>query len=253
MKYAQKNALKWSVIALSAALLTACGGGNDNNTNSNNSNNSNTSQDAQFSIRLTNLTHAQPMSPVAVMLHRNGFNSFIDGETASRALEVLAEDGDNTEVLQEVQAATQHVASGSTASAISPRAISDAVTLNVPTADLADLRLSVVSMLVHTNDGFTGANAENISNMAVGASMTINGPTWDAGTENNTELATSLPGPDFSGEGFNAVRDDIIDKVRFHQGAVTNASVESGLPTSDLEERHRFLNPTSRIVITRTQ
>lgn len=62
-----------------------------------------------------------------------------------------------------------------------------------------------------------------------------------------------MPGPDFGGEGFNAARDDIIDRVRFHQSVVTSVSTESGLATSDLLERHRFLNPSSRIVVTRTQ
>ena len=108
-------------------------------------------------------------------------------------------------------------------------------------------------MLVHTNDGFSGANANNVSNMEVGESITFIGPTWDSGTEANDELGASMPGPDFGGEGFNANRDDPIDRVRFHQGVVTSASVESGFAESSLEERHRFDNPTTGITITRTE
>ncbi len=63
----------------------------------------------------------------------------------------------------------------------------------------------------------------------------------------------NMPGPDFGGEGFNPARDDLFDRVHFNQGAVTSASVESGLATSSLEERHRFDNPSTRIAITRTQ
>ncbi len=187
------------------------------------------------------------------MFHQNGFNSFIDGETASLALELLAEGGDNADVLSEVQAASQHIASGSTAGPVPPRAISDPVTLSVPADNLTDLRVSVISMLVHTNDGFTGANATNISNMAVGDSRVITGPTWDSGTEVNDESGSSMPGPDFGGEGFNPARDDRLDLVRFHQSVVTNESAEFGLATSSLQDRHRFLNPTSRITITRVQ
>ncbi len=210
-------------------------------------------EDASFEVSVTNLTLAQPLSPVAVMLHRAGFNSFIDGETASLALELMAEGGDNTDVLGEVAAAVEHLASASTAGPVPPLSASDVVTLSFPSDQLDDVRLSVVTMLVHTNDAFSGANANDVSNMAVGDSITFTGPTWDAGTEANDELGSSMPGPDFGGEGFNAARDDRIDLVRFHQGVVTSASVESGLATSSLLERHRFDNPTTRITITRTE
>ena len=209
--------------------------------------------DATFEVSVTNLTLAQPLSPVAVMLHRAGFNSFIDGETASLALELMAEEGDNTDVLGEVAASAEHLASGSTAGPVPPLSASDAVSLSFPSDQLDDVRLSVVTMLVHTNDAFSGANANNVSDMEVGDSITFTGPTWDAGTEANDELGISIPGPDFGGEGFNAARDDRIDRVRFHQGVVTSTSVESGLATSSLVERHRFDNPTTRITITRTE
>jgi len=273
MTYAMKDAMKWGVLTLSSVLMVSCGGGSDDNTLQPTSQApapqaiqapevvSQTSQSSQvlqvtqakFEVRLTNLTNAQPMSPVAVIMHKSGFNNFMDGEVASQDLELLAEGGDNSTLLSQAQAATEHVASGSTTGPVVPRAISDAVVLDVPTDDLSNLRLSVVTMLIHTNDAFTGSNAEDISNMTVGQSITINAPVWDSGTEANSELGTTMPGPDFNGEGFNAARDDMIDKVRIHQGVVSNASIEAGLPTSDLVERHRFLNPGARIVVTRTQ
>ena len=209
--------------------------------------------DAVFEVSVTNLTFAQPLSPVAVMLHRSGFNSFNDDDPASLALELMAEGGDNSDVLGEVAASVEHLASGSTTGPVPPASISDVVSLAFPSDQLDDVRLSLVTMLVHTNDAFSGANARNVSNMEVGDSITFTGPTWDAGTEANDELGASMPGPDFGGEGFNTDRDDIFDRVRFHQGVVTNASIESGLASSDLEERHRFDNPTTRITITRTE
>lgn len=242
------NRIKFAALALSAALLAACGGSSNNAPAAG-------AQDAQFEVRFTNLTNAQPMSPVAVIMHSSGFNNFIDGERASVAVEMLAEGGSNAQVLSEAQAATAtHIASASTAGPVPPRSTTTTpITLDVPTARLNDLRLSIMSMLVHTNDAFTGLNATDISNMAVGSSRTFTAPTWDAGTELDNELAATIPGPDFNGEGFNAARDDRIERVRFHNGAVTNASPAFGLPTSNLEERHRFLNPTSRIVVTRVQ
>ena len=243
------NLAKFAALALSAAVLTACGG------SSSNSNSNTPATDARFEVRVTNLTNAQPLSPVAVIMHSSGFNNFIDGERASVAVEMLAEGGDNSQVLSEAEAATAtYIASASTAGPVLPRSSTDTpLTLDVPASELADLRLSVMTMLVHTNDAFTGLNATDISDMEVGSSRTFNAPTWDAGTELDSELAGTLPGPDFGGEGFNAARDDRIDRVRFHNGAVTNADPTFGLPTSGLEEQHRFLNPSSRIVVTRVQ
>jgi len=235
---------KIGAITACMLLLGACGSSNDDDDDD-------TVSNAEFEVRLTNLTNGQTLSPVAVMLHNSGFNSFIDGQASSLALELLAEGGDNTDVLGEVQAATQHVASASTAGAVGPGAVSPAVTLTVPNDDLDDLRLSVISMLVVTNGAFTGLNATDISNMQTGESRTFNGPTWDSGTEANTETAATIPA--LAGEGFNPARNDIFDRVRFHQGVVTSASPEFGLATSALTDTHRFLNPSSRIVVTRTQ
>ncbi|MEM7564394.1 MAG: spondin domain-containing protein, partial [Pseudomonadota bacterium] len=236
------NSIKIGAIALTAMALGACGSSDSDDDEI-------VLQDAEFEVRVINLTQAQPISPVAIMLHNSGFNSFIDGETASPALELLAEGGDNSDILGEVQAASQHVDSASTAGAVMPFTSSATVSLTVPASELNDLRLSTIGMLILTNDAFTGTNASNISGMSVGDSISINGPTWDSGTESNTETAASIPG--LAGEGFNVARDDIIDRVRFHQGVVTSASSDFGLASSSLNETHRFLNPSSRIVVTR--
>lgn len=249
-----KHVFKYGVIVLASSLLVACSSSDDDDSLAGEApENPETTQDATFEVQVSNLTNAQPLSPVAVMLHQSGFNSFIDGETSSLALELLAEGGNNADVLSEVQAATQHLASGSTEAPVPPQSISPVVSLTVSAEDLNDVRLSVISMLVRTNDAFTGVNAADLGGMGVGDSLTISGPTWDSGTEANTETAVTIPGPDFGGEGFNGVRDDILDVVRFHGGVVTNESAEFGLPSSDLEDQHRFLNPSSRIVITRVQ
>lgn len=237
--------LKIGSIVLSTMVLAACGGGssNDNDFVA-------PVVDAQFEITTTNLTNAQIMSPVAVVMHNSGFNNFIDGEPASVAVEILAEGGDNSQLLSEAAAAEQYIASGS-AGPVLPSSIGDVLTLDVPAAELSDLRLSVMSMLIRTNDAFTGLNASNISDMAVGSSRTFIAPSWDAGTEFDDEAGVNIPGA--GGEGFNGTRNDRIDLVRFHNGVVTNASPEFGLPSSDLTEADRFLNPTSRIVVRRVR
>lgn len=260
--------IKFGALILATSILAACGGSNDDDDGGGNNgvdtgatptpptttpSPPTTTDNAQFEITVTNLTNAQPLSPVAVVLHSEGYHAFVDGETASAALELLAEGGDNTQVLQEAQAAAEHIASGSTEGPVPPQTISPAVSLSVPADDVDSLQLTLITMLVHTNDAFTGTNAASIAGMAVGDSRTLTAPTWDSGTEANTETRATIPGPDFGGEGFSADRDDLIDRVRFHQSVVTSESADFGLATSDLQDRHRFLNPTSRVVVTRVQ
>lgn len=88
-----------------------------------------------------------------------------------------------------------------------------------------------------------------IGDLAVGESKTIYAHPYDAGTEENTETASTIPGPAGGGEGFNAQRLD-RDFVSAHSGVVTS---DDGLATSALDESHRFLAPVAKIVVTRTQ
>ena len=208
---------------------------------------------ATFAVTITNLTLAQPLSPPAVLFHGAAYSAFEDGVVASNAIEVIAEDGDRQALVDEATADAAFIAAGDAEGPIGPLMVGPTDEISFLESQVSDLRLTMVTMLVHTNDAFTGVNSVDLSGMAVGESRTFSGPTWDAGTEANSENAATIPGPDFGGVGFDAARDDIIDRVRFHQGVVTRASLESGQADSALVERHRFDNPTSRMTVTRTE
>lgn len=217
-----------------------------------------------FNVTVTNLTHGQPMAPSAIVVHEPGYNMFVSGQPASLGLEGLAEGGSPAMVLSEAQDAIQYLDAVSTAGINGPGNTTEVMTVLVPELDLDNVRLSVATMLVDTNDAFAGFNAVDISNMAVGDSMTFIAPAWDAGTEANTETAATMPGPAAgaaggggAAAGFDAARDDIVDAVRIHAGVVTNenamdASME-GLSTSVLNQSDKFDNPTARVVISRTR
>ncbi|MFT5635750.1 MAG: hypothetical protein ACI89T_001204, partial [Cognaticolwellia sp.] len=160
-------------------------------------------------------------------------------------------------------AATQYLDAVTTLGATAPKSIGVMSTLLVPLLDIDNLRISFTTMLVDTNDGFTGLNSANISNMTVGQTISFMAPTWDAGTEANTETASTMPGPAASAAGggastgFDATRDDLFDLVHFHRGVVTSANAsdggKEGLRASILTEADRWDNPTARIVVTRTR
>ena len=200
-----------------------------------------------FDVTVTNLTNAQPLSPVAVIAHEDVFNVFAIGSPATVGLETLAEGGDNSALIAEANAGAGIGDTASGAAAIGP-AGSETVSVSFEETALASMRLSVSTMLVNTNDAITGVNAVPLANLAVGDSMTLRTIAYDAGTEANTEAAANIPGPAGGGEGFNAARDDRADRVSMHSGVVGQ---DDGFATSDLNGQHRFDNPVAMVRIER--
>lgn len=204
---------------------------------------------ASFDVTVTNLTGAQPLSPVAVIAHQGGYAVFTIGAAATTGLEELAEGGDNTALLAEADGDGMVVASASGAAAIGP-AGTETVNVEVLESDLPGLQISVSTMLVNTNDAISGINGTPVGDMAVGDVMSLRSIAYDAGTEANTELASEIPGPAGGGEGFNAARSDRVDQVAMHAGVV---SLDDGYATSSLTEQHRFDNPVTQIRIERIE
>ncbi len=203
---------------------------------------------ASYDVTVTNLTNAQPLSPVAVIAHRDGYSVFTIGMPATAGLENLAEGGDNSMLIMEADADANVLASGSGAAPIGP-AGSETVTIEVLESDVPSLRFSVSTMLVNTNDAISGLNGVDVSGLAEGDAWTGRAIVYDAGTEADTEAAGTIPGPADGGEGFNAARDDSDDRVTMHAGVITQ---DDGLATSALTGQHRFDNPAVMVQIERT-
>ena len=203
---------------------------------------------ASFDVTVTNLTNAQPLSPVAVIAHQDGYSVFSIGTAATAGLETLAEGGDNSMLITEADADINVFASSSGAAPIGP-AGSETVTIEVLESDVSNLRFSVSTMLVNTNDAISGVNSVDVSGLAEGDAWSGDGIVYDAGTEANTEAAGTIPGPADGGEGFNAARDDRDDRVVMHAGVITR---DDGLATSALTGQHKFDNPAVQVRIERT-
>jgi hypothetical protein len=195
--------------------------------------------DVSYEVTVTNLTNSQPLSPVAVVLHADG-HLFAVGEVPSVALEQMAEGGMNAGLL------SLGMVSVSGAGLIGP---GDSETISVTIQDVTDAKLSVATMLVNTNDAFSGLDALDLSTFAVDDSRTATAGVYDAGTEVNSEAAGTMPGPADSGEGFNATRTD-TGYVAMHPGVVT---VDDGLTHSVLTVQHKFDKPAVRIMVTRIE
>lgn len=171
-----------------------------------------------LSITITNLTHGMAFTPVLVAAHDASGNLFDVGAAASANLQAMAEGGALTGLQTDLASSSSQT------------------------------RITVVSMLVNTNDAFAGLRSIDVSGLTSGESMTFSSNAYDAGTELNSESLGTMPGPADGGEGFNAARTDIINLVRSHGGVVT---VDDGLSSSVLDQSHRFDNPGMIVTITR--
>ncbi|WP_182440099.1 spondin domain-containing protein [Colwellia sp. RSH04] len=223
-----------------AATLTACGSDNDDNMTEPPPPQPEP-MEYSYDITVVNLTHEQPLSPITAVLHADG-KMWDIGMSSSIALEKLAEGGDNTDFISQESVIANASAQGPLMPGLSE-------TLTITTTDELATHLTMVSMLVNTNDAFSGLTNLELSTLDVDATMSWHLAVYDAGTEANTEAMGTIPGPADGGTGYSMIRDD-VDRVSMHSGVV---SQDDGLMSSVLTQAHRFDNPSIKLTITRTK
>ncbi|GLS24635.1 spondin domain-containing protein [Marinibactrum halimedae] len=234
------------LVALSLALtLSACGSDDDDD------NDTPTPTDppvvdepamVSFSVTVTNATNNQPLSPIAVIAHDGTYTPWAIGSAASEGLAILAESGDPASFVSEASEAF------STATASDVLGPGNSTTIDITFNENDTMALSIATMLVNTNDAFTGIGQVEVSEFEVGDTTQMLAPVYDAGTEENSELAATIPGPAGEGEG-NSEGREVNDQVTRHPGVVTSSD---GYAESALDESHRFDNGAMRVTIERT-
>ena len=204
--------------------------------------------EVSYDITVTNLTTAQPMSPVAIIAHEPDYSLFTIGESVTVGLEQVAEAGDNTILLEEANSAGAFT-TASSSGLLTPSA-TESVSITMTDVQSRRAHISLTTMLVNTNDAITAAKNISLNGLQVGESISVTTLSYDTGTEANSEAAGTIPGPADGGEGFNAARDDIADRITLHSGVIT---ADDGMSTSVLNQSHRWDNPVMRVTITRTE
>ncbi len=175
-----------------------------------------------FEVTITNLTSGQAFTPPLIATHRGSTHLFQVGRQANLGTQEIAENGNLSQFLGTLgsdQAISDVTAADAPLVPVgSPLfgMFSDTVTLTIAAGPGAQF-LSYESMLICTNDGFTGVDGLKLPNQ-VGASVTVNGAGYDAGTEINTE--------DFA---------DIVPPCQALIG-VSSADAGTGMTNPDLAE-----------------
>jgi hypothetical protein len=192
---------------------------------------------AEYQVTVTNLTAHQVFTPLLFATHRADISLFQVGQPASVELEAVAEAGDTRMLAAALEA------SGMTTT-VAPQTMplppGQSMTVQVTAKPGVD-RISVVGMLVPTNDAFEALNGVPLPKHA--ASLRV--PAYDAGTEANDESCAHVPGPPdvCTGEGFNKGREGAEGFVHIHRGIHGIADLDA--------DTYDWRNPVAQIDIER--
>lgn len=206
-----------------------------------------------YKVTITNLTPGQPFTPPVLLTHTKAAGIFTLGEVASLEIQEIAENGNSmplqTTLASDVDVHDVVAGMAPIVPANNPGGtmFDSSATFMITTRGKAKY-LSFASMLICTNDGFTGLDTVKLSKKK----MTVFSAAYDARTETNTE--------------------DFIDMVPPCQGLIGVSSDDMGTGMTDplldedgiiiphvgiiggddlLPEVHGWGDPVARIVIER--
>ena len=198
----------------------------------------------EFRVTLTNLTTGVPtqggqiFSPPIFVTHGHGFSIGASGEAASAELTTLAETGNNGPL------AALAGGSDSVGSVVPFPPPPDGVVLpgasvsTMVTASSSVGYLSLATMLVETNDGIVLGNSLPLFDEDGNPlSFTMDLISYDAGTEDNNELATHVPGPPFNG----------MERAPTEGGVIAPHSGIAG--TADVGAAFGWTEPTATVTV----
>lgn len=211
---------------------------------------------ANLDIKVQNLTQNIHFTPLLVAAHSNNNHVFEVGMAASSSLQKMAEGGDITALQQDLTAINANMVANPAAGLLAP---GKSTMTSLTTTD-ANNTLSLVGMILPTNDGFVGLDGWKIPTQAGTYSMYLNA--YDAGTEANNELVVGsaagapgvlgIPGDPTKKSGTNGTgvtNTEAVQVVHIHRGTLGDDNLTGG--KSDLTNTvHRWLNPVAKVTIT---
>ncbi len=205
-----------------------------------------------YRVTITNVTSGQPLSPPVFVTHSRDIQVFAVGRAASAGVRAIAEDGEPGPLGQALRGApgVRDFAVASlpvrrTGGGGPPESgTSLTVMLEAGENDV----LSVVTMLVCTNDGITGVNSMPLPSGFVPVS--VFGAAYDGGSEQNNELSTQIVDPCGQGLGPRSFPADGNGRVAT-SGVIT---MHPGLSfNGDMTGAHAWFGSPSQIIVERVR
>ena len=155
-------------------------------------------EEATYTVTIINTTEAQYLTPPNFAAHDDYFRVFRWAQPASPGVQAVAENGGVPVLAAELEERVDNAHRGvSGVAGDTPIRPGEFRTFEVTTSES---RLSIVSMIICTNDGFGGVNAKRLPTTD-GQTIEYRLSGFDAGTEINTEMRSDLVPAPFCGEG----------------------------------------------------
>jgi hypothetical protein len=219
----RRIALGAVLVLVGAALLIPSAGGSSARNN------------RSWQVTITNLTPAgsQPLSPPLLVVHSGRAEIWSVGTIATHPVAAIAEDANNAPA-ESALTGYPGVLSVQTGAG-GPIPPGDTRTYTIATRGSFN-RLTVLTMLVNTNDGFTGLDSQHVH----GHGFTLSTNAYDAGSEVNNELISHIPGPCCN---HPFVRDPEGAVIRMHEGITGRGDLDPAV--------YGWSGPVARIQVSR--
>ncbi len=146
-----------------------------------------------YEVTVTNITYNQRFTPLLLASHKSAFTLFQLGTPARPELRTLAEEGNVAPLKAALDSLPEVQATVAGNSLLDP---GKSITFRIQANPWRD-RLSLAAMLIPTNDAFVALNGVALPFPGSSTSQ-LSAIAYDAGTEVNDELCSSIPGPNFA-------------------------------------------------------
>ncbi len=210
---------------------------------------------AEYLVEIENLTAGTYFTPLLVSAHPATTTLFTSGMPASTNLQKMAEGGDISGLDTDLMAAGAMRMNNPAAGLLAP---GQAAMADLGDPGAGNTQLSIVAMLLPTNDGFVTLNNLTLPTEAGTYAYLLNA--YDAGTEANDEIRGSgalgmagmpVPPPleNIVGTGGTGLAASAEGYVHIHRGVIGDTSATNGV--SDINAAsQRWLNPVARVTLT---
>jgi hypothetical protein len=204
-----------------------------------------------YQVTITNLSTGQWFTPPAAATHRPEFSLWSVGNSATVAVKEIAENGNLDAAVGAFEASPFVLDWKVTPSPSGPPPLAPGASVTFEITAPAKAQFSFASMLICTNDGFTGV--DSISLPPGNQRLIRDLDAYDAGTEINTEAWADLVPPCAQLTGFgDQGGTGVSNPTLFENGVITHHPGIAGV--ADLVPGvHGWDNPIARIEITRVR
>lgn len=208
-----------------------------------------------YKITITNLTAGQPFTPPVLLTHTKRTGIFTVGETASEEIQAIAENGNSTPLQMALgnDVNVHQVVAGMVplvpANNPGQTGFESSATFKITTHRSAKF-MSFASMLICTNDGFTGLDSVRLPSHR----KTVYSVAYDARTETNTEDFADMVPPcqDLIGVSSDDVGTGMTNPILTEDGIIIpHVGIIGGIDL--FPEVHGWSDPVAMIEIERVR